>query len=76
MLTPGGGGVPQGILGGGVPTRSPNPDVKKKCNFPHLFSDLAFRQKLCYHYLDWRANTKIIQLYLEFAHFSFFLTHL
>ena len=22
----------------------------KKCNFPHPFSDLAFRQKLCYHY--------------------------
>ena len=24
----------------------------KKCHFPHLFSDLAFRQKLCHHYLD------------------------
>ena len=22
----------------------------KKCNFPHPFSHLAFRQKLCYHY--------------------------
>ena len=24
----------------------------KKCHFSHPFSDLAFRQKLCYHYLD------------------------
>ena len=24
----------------------------KKCHFPHLFSDLAFRQKLCHHHLD------------------------
>ena len=24
----------------------------KKCHFQHPFSDLAFRQKLCYHYLD------------------------
>ena len=23
----------------------------KKCNFPHPFSDLAFKQKFCYHYL-------------------------
>ena len=30
----------------------------KKCNFPHPFSDLAFRQELCYHYLSVRAQTK------------------
>ena len=30
----------------------------KKCNFPHPFSDLAFTQKLCYHYLPVRAQTK------------------
>ena len=30
----------------------------KKCNFPHPFSDLAFRQKLCHHYLVVRAQTK------------------
>ena len=24
----------------------------QNCNFPHPFSDLAFRQKLRYHYLD------------------------
>ena len=24
----------------------------KKCNFPYPFSDLAFRQKLCYNYMD------------------------
>ena len=24
----------------------------KKFNFPYPFSDLAFKQKLCYHYLD------------------------
>ena len=28
----------------------------KNCNFPHPFSDQAFRQKLCYYYLDWGAN--------------------
>ena len=38
----------------------------KKSNYPHPFSDLAFRQKLCYHYRDQGANTKMIQIYLEF----------
>ena len=33
----------------------------KKCNFPHPFSDLAFRQNLCYHYLDQSANKKIFK---------------
>ena len=41
---PGGGGVLLGILGGGVPPGSPNPDTDfrpKKCNFSHPFSDQA-----------------------------------
>ena len=35
------GGVLQGILGGGVPPGSPNPNPiqTKKFNFPHPFSD-------------------------------------
>ena len=41
-----------------------------------VFWDLAFRQKLCYHYLDWGANKQILQIHFEFAYFSFFLTHL
>ena len=60
----GGGGVLLGILGGGVPPGSSNPDPisDQKMWFsslvftldlykPYPFSDLAFRQKLCYHYL-------------------------
>ena len=38
----------------------------KKCDFPHLFSDLAFRQKLFYRYLDEKANKKILQIHFEF----------
>ena len=36
-----GGGVLLGILGGGVPAGSPNPDLisDQRCNFPHPFSD-------------------------------------
>ena len=30
----------------------------KKSNFPHPFSDLAFRHKLCYHYVAVGAQTK------------------
>ena len=41
----------------------------KISDFSYLFSDLASK-KLCYHYLD--SNI----FYFEFAHFSFFLTHL
>ena len=45
----GGGGVLLGILGGGVPPGSQNPDPisDQKRHFPDPFSDLAFRQKLC-----------------------------
>ena len=64
-------GVLLGILGGGVPPGSSNPDSisDQKMYFstpvfrldlsnPYWFSDLAFRQKLCYHYLAVRAQTK------------------
>ena len=41
LRAPGGGGVLLGILGGGVPPVSLNPDPiqTKKCNFPHPFVD-------------------------------------
>ena len=80
-----------GILSRGEPPGSSNPVLTlfhtKKCHFPHLFffpdllnpypfSDLAFRQKLCYHYLDYSENKKIPQIRFEFAYFSFFLTSL
>ena len=53
-----GGGVLLGIFGGGVPSGSSNPDPisDEKMSFstlvfrPDLFSDLAFRQKLCHYY--------------------------
>ena len=48
----------------------------QKCNFPHPFSELAFRKKLRYNYLDQSANKKIPHIHFEFAYFSFFLTHL
>ena len=49
----------------------------KKCKyFPHPFSDLAFKQKLCYHYSDWSTNQTILQIHFEFAYIPFFLTHL
>ena len=37
------GGVLLGILGGGVPPVSPNPDPVSDQNFPHLFLDVAFK---------------------------------
>ena len=62
------GRVLLGILGGGVPPGSPNPHPisDPKMSFsapvfrpdllypypPYPLSDLAFRQKLCYHYLE------------------------
>ena len=54
---PGGGGVLLGILGGRVPPGSLNPHPisdQKKCNLPHPFSDLAFRQKFCYNIITYR----------------------
>ena len=53
-----------GILGGDVPPGSPNPNPSyfRPRNFLHPFPDLAFRQKLCYHYyLDWSANKKFFK---------------
>ena len=32
----------------------------------------GFRQKLCYHYIDYSANKNNIQIHFEFAYFSFF----
>ena len=32
----------------------------------------GFRQQLCYHYIDYSANKKKIQIHFEFAYFSFF----
>ena len=50
---------PVGILGGGVPPDSLNPDPisDQKTPFSRPLSDLH-GQKLCHHYLDW--NTKEI----------------
>ena len=31
---------------------------------PYPFLDLAFRQKLFYHYLNWRADKKILQIHM------------
>ena len=58
FLGGGGGGVSLGIFGGRVPPGSSNPDPisDQKMSFsrpvfrPDLFSDLAFRQKLCHYY--------------------------
>ena len=48
-----------GILGGGVPPGSPNPDPisDQKMLFSRPFSDLAFKI-LCHHYLDYNSNKK------------------
>ena len=53
-----------GVEGGGgvyswdflVGASNPDPISDQNCNLPHPFSDQAFRQKLCYCYLDWGAN--------------------
>ena len=65
-------GVPLEILGGGMPPCSLNPDPisDQKMSFstpvfrpdlenPYPFSDLAFRQKSCHHYLGESATKKI-----------------
>ena len=70
-LSSGGGGVLLGILGGGVPPCSSNPDPSFKPKnvifhirfqtrplYPYPFSDPVFRQKLCYHYLLERKPKK------------------
>ena len=60
-LIPGGGGGFFSVFLVGV--CCPGPQIltrfqTKKRNFPHPFSDLAFRHKLCYHYVAVRAQTK------------------
>ena len=61
------GGVLLGILGGGVPPSSLNPDQKMsfyrpvfrpELQNPFPFSDLAFRQKLRHRYLDSECANK------------------
>ena len=53
----------QGILGEGLPPGSPNPNTlkfqTKKCHFPHPFSDLAFRQKLCHLFIRLEHKQKV-----------------
>ena len=62
------GGVLLGILGGGVPPGSPNPDLE--------FLKARFRFLLVRFYLDESANKKFLQKHFEFAHCNFFLIHL
>ena len=47
----------------------------KKCNYPYPFSDLAFWQKLCYHYLAVRAQTQKFFQSISNSHISLSLTH-
>ena len=42
----------------------------KKCNYPYPFSDLAFWQKLCYHYLAVRAQTQKFFQSISNSHIS------
>ena len=86
----GGERVLLGILGGGVPPGSPNPDPisDKKCHFLHPFSDqTSYIHSHHTHFQTWplgrsyaiiteRANKQIYEFYFVFAYFSFFLTHL
>ena len=71
-ISGGGGSTPGNSSGGGCAARSlkPWPDFRRQNNVifhtlfqtsplnPYPFSDLAFRQKVCYHYLAVRAQTK------------------
>ena len=40
------------VVGESPDSSNPDPVSDQKCDFPHPFSDLALRQKLCHHYLD------------------------
>ena len=87
-LSPGGGGLLPGILGGSVPPGSPNPDPISdwKMSLPHPFSDQTSkihtrfqtcplgRNYVIITYLEHKQ--KNIQIHFEFPYFSFFLTHL
>ena len=71
----GGEGVPLGILGGSVPSCSPNPDPisdQKISFFTPVFqtkplkSIPIFRPEiLCHDYLDSNANKKFLQMHFE-----------
>ena len=69
------GRVLLGILGGGVPPGSQSLILfqTKKWHFPHLFSDLALRQKIMSSLLRLGCKQNILQVHFEFAYFSFFL---
>ena len=74
-----GWGVPLGILGGSVPSCSPNPDPisdQKMSFFTPVFqtkplkSIPIFRPEiLCHDYLDSNANKTFLQMYFEFSCF-------
>ena len=82
----GGEGIPLGILGGSVPSCSPNPDPisdQKMSFFTPVFqtkplkSIPIFRPEiLCHDYLDSSTNKKFRQMHFEFSCFWFFLIHL
>ena len=86
LLTSGRRGVLLGIVGGGVPPGSPNPDPisHQKCCFSHPFSELA--SKIHTHSQTWPLRSYVILLrseqqrkrflktHFQFAYFSFFLS--
>ena len=47
----------------------------KKCHFLHSFSDLAFKKSF-HHYFSLKQEQRVLEIYFEFASFSFFLTYL
>ena len=67
---PGGGGVLLGVLVGVVPPGSPDPDPisdQKNVLFHTRFQTRprkSIPETICYHYLDWRADKKILQIHM------------
>ena len=67
------------ILGGGVPLVFQILTLfqTKKCHFPHPFSDLAFRQKLCHTVITYiKAQAKISSNAFSNSHISIFIINL
>ena len=56
------------------PWKSLNFLVKKRYEPWYSFSDPAFRQKLCYHCLDWSANKKTFK-FISNSHIYIFLSY-